>query len=134
MTIIIIIMDILKLVTLNRTLILFCEELTGWLAGWLALRSRSGTTPLSSSSLSTPSSTTGEQGWMDGLNLEVYLGSVGHGVQYVGHVTEYHAVPVHYAMCKYTIIPSSPCPTEDRVPLNQHIPLDTLVVISARLH
>ena len=26
-------------------------------------------------------------------------------------------------MCKYTIIPSSPCPNEHRVPLNPHIPL-----------
>ena len=39
--------------------------------------------------------------------------SVGHGVQW-DTVTEYHVVPVHRAMCEYTIIPSSPCPTEHR--------------------
>ena len=54
--------------------------------------------------------------------IEVYAGSVGHGVQW-DTVTEYHVVPVHRTMCKYTIIPSSPCPTEQRVPLNPRIPL-----------
>ena len=32
-------------------------------------------------------------------------------------VTEHHVVPVHRAMCKYTIIPNSPCLTAHRVPL-----------------
>ena len=45
------------------------------------------------------------------MTREVFVGSVGHGVQW-DRVTEYHVVPVHRAMCKYTIIPSSPCPTE----------------------
>ena len=54
--------------------------------------------------------------------LEVYVGSVGHGVQW-DIVTEYHVVPVHRSMCKYTIILSSPCATEHRVPLNPSIPL-----------
>ena len=44
--------------------------------------------------------------------MEVYVGSVGHGVQWDTAVIEYHVVPVHRKMCKYTIIPSSPCPTE----------------------
>ena len=57
------------------------------------------------------------------LDVEVhYVGSVGHGVQW-DMITEYHLVPVHRVMCKYTIIPSSPCPTEHRVPLNPRIPL-----------
>ena len=38
-------------------------------------------------------------------------------------VTENHVVPVHREMCKYTIIPSSPGPIENRVPLNPRIPL-----------
>ena len=50
------------------------------------------------------------------------MGSVGHGVQW-DTITEYHVVPVHREFCEYTIIPSSPCPTEYRVPLNPHIPL-----------
>ena len=33
------------------------------------------------------------------------VGSVGHGVLW-DVVTEYHVVPVHHVMCKYTIIPS----------------------------
>ena len=38
------------------------------------------------------------------------MGSVGRGVQW-DTVTEYHVVPVHCGMCKYTIIPSSPRPS-----------------------
>ena len=54
--------------------------------------------------------------------LEVCVVSVGLGVQW-DMVTEYHLVPVHRVMCKYTIIPSSLCPTELRGPLNPCIPL-----------
>ena len=57
--------------------------------------------------------------------LEVYVGSVGHGVQWDA-VTEYHSVPVHRAnVCASTpfFIPSSPRPTEHRVPLNPRIVL-----------
>ena len=39
------------------------------------------------------------------LGVEVhYVGSVGRAVQ-CDTVTEYHVVPVHPTMCKYTIIP-----------------------------
>ena len=60
-------------------------------------------------------------GWLLG-SIEVYVASVGHGVQW-DTVTEYHVVPVHRAMCKCTVIPCSSCPTEHRVPLNPRIPL-----------
>ena len=56
------------------------------------------------------------------LGVEVYMGSVGHGV-HRDTVTEYQVVPVHHTMWKYTIIPSSQCPTEHRVLLNPRIPL-----------
>ena len=60
----------------------------------------------------------------------MYVGSMGPGVQW-DHgpgvqwdpVTENQVVLVHRKMCKYTIISSSPGPTEHRVPLNPHIPL-----------
>ena len=41
-----------------------------------------------------------------GVYLRYVVGSVGRGVQWDA-VTEYHVVPVHHAMCKYTIIHSS---------------------------
>ena len=42
-----------------------------------------------------------------GCGLELFVGSVGRGVQW-DTVTEYHVVPVHRAIRKYAIIPSSP--------------------------
>ena len=55
--------------------------------------------------------------------------SVGHTVCSVGHtVTENHAVPVHRAMSKYTIIPSS-----HHISLNTHcVPLNPHVYLSWR--
>ena len=44
------------------------------------------------------------------------MGPVGHVVQW-DMVTEYHVVPVHRTMCKYTIIPSSPDLFESLAPL-----------------
>ena len=63
--------------------------------------------------------------------LEVYVGSVGPGVQW-DPVTENHVVPVLRQMCKYTIIPCSSGPIEHRVPLNPRIPL--VVYIGAPLN
>ena len=41
------------------------------------------------------------------FGLEVYVGSVGHGVQW-DTVNEYHVVPVHHAICEYTTIHCTP--------------------------
>ena len=56
------------------------------------------------------------------IEVEVYVGSTGPGVQW-DPVTENRVVPVHREICKYTIILSSPGPIEHRVPLNPHIHL-----------